>query len=347
MASKTPPKMKDVAGLAGVSIKTVSRVLNNEPHVQDSVRDKVRDAVQKLAYVPSRSARSLRGSRSYNISLVCHSGSNVYINSIQFGAVLACQEHGYGLQILLPPPLTGRPLAEIIAILEKLCVPQKPDGILLVSPLANDPTINAAIETLNIPVARVGPINIDVNGVIVQINDFQATKEAIEHLIGLGHRRIGFVRGSEDQSSTHERFNGYCAALKNADIPVNPALIQSGQFLFESGLEAGNTLITLNEPPTAIFASNDDMAAGVVMAAIKKGLKLPDDLSVIGFDDSEIAVRLLPRLTTVRQPLRKLGEVAISSLIKTISVTNCAPTEPILLDHEFIIRDSTTQCIRT
>jgi len=341
MTSVSPPKMKDVASLAGVSIKTVSRVLNNEPHVQESVQKRVRAAVDELGYIPSRSARSLRGNKSYTISLVCHIGGNVYINAIQFGAVLACQELGYGLQVLLPPPLIGRPLAEIIATLEKLYVPQRPDGILLVSPLANDPTINAAIDALGIPVARIGPINIEVNGVVVQIDDHKATKEATEHLIELGHKRIGFVRGSEDQAPTHERFNGYCEALRDANITIMPELIQSGQFVFESGLEAGEKLLSLATPPTAIFASNDDMAAGIVMAAIKRGLQLPKDLSIVGFDNSEISMRLLPRITTVRQPLRELGEVAISSLIKVMSSKNKAPDQPILLPHELIIRDST------
>lgn len=341
--SEIAPKMKDVASLAGVSIKTVSRVLNNEPHVQDTVREKVRAAVYQLGYVPSRSARSLRGNKSYSISLVSHSGENVYVNAIQFGAVLACQELGYSLQILLPPPLTGRPLDEIMSVFEKLSAPQRPDGFLLVSPLANDPTIDAALESLGIPAARVGPINIDVNGVVVQIDDFQATKEAVEYLIELGHKRIGFVRGSEEQSATHERFQGYCAALRAASLPIIPELIQSGEFSFETGLEAGEKLLSIDRPPSAVFASNDDMAAGVIMTAIKRGLSLPRDLSVVGFDDSELAVRLLPNLTTVRQPLRELGQVAISSLIKTISSKNKAPIDPVLLPHELIIRDSVSR----
>ena len=320
----------------------MSRVLNDEPHVQESVQKRVRAAVDELGYIPSRSARSLRGNKSYTISLVCHTGGNVYINAIQFGAVLACQDHGYGLQVLLPPPLAGRSLSEIIATLEKLYIPQRPDGILLVSPLANDPTINAAIEALGIPAARVGPVNIEVNGVVVQIDDFKATKEATEHLIQLGHKRIGFIRGSEDQATTHERFNGYCEALREANISIAPELIQSGKFVFESGLAAGEKLLSLATPPTAIFASNDDMAAGTIMAAIKRGLQLPRDLSIVGFDNSEISVRLLPHITTVHQPLRELGEVAISSLIKTMSSKNKAPEQPFILPHKLIVRESTT-----
>ena len=332
------PKMKDVADLAGVSIKTVSRVLNNEPHVQDVVREKVRAAVQKLNYIPSHSARSLRGSKSYNIGLVCHSGRNVYINAIQFGAVIACQQRGYSLQVILPPPLSGRSLDEVIDVFTKLNSPQKPDGMLLVSPLANDPTISAALDSLGIPVARVGPISIDVSGVVVQINDHQATKEAIEHIIELGHRRIGFIRGHEAQRATHERYDGYCAALKEAGLPILPEIIHSGEFSFESGLAAAEHLMSLKTPPTAIFASNDDMAAGVIMAATKRGLSLPSDLSVFGFDDSEIAIRLLPNLTTVRQPLHELGELAASSLIDSMSGQTSAA--PIILSHELIVRDS-------
>lgn len=337
------PRMKDVADLAGVSIKTVSRVLNNEPHVQDAVRDKVRAAVQELNYIPSRSARSLRGSKSYSISLVCHSGSNVYMNAIQFGAVVACQDRGYSLQVIMPPLLTGLPLNEIIDIFTRFSIPQKPDGVLLVSPFANDPTIDAALDSLGIPVARVGPVSINVSGVVVQINDHQATKEAVTHLIGLGHKRISFIRGRENQRATHERYSGYCAALRDANLPIEPGLISPGEFTFESGIAAAEHLLALETPPTAIFASNDDMAAGVIMAATKRGLNLPRDLSVVGFDDSEIAMRLLPNLTTVRQPLQELGGLAISSLIDAISDKNKTSHEPIFLPHELIIRDSTAR----
>ena len=341
--SKIIPKMQDVANLAGVSIKTVSRVLNNEPHVQKSVREKVRKAVDELGYVPSRSARSLRANRSYTISFVCDKGENAYLNAAQFGAVLACQSHGYGLQILMPPPLEGRPISEMIDIFQKLWAPHKPDGILLVAPIANDPTVNAALKTLGIPVARVGPVNIDVSGVVVQIDDFAAAKNAIMHLLELGHKRIGFIRGAEVQSATHERFDGYCAALREIGIDIVPELVQPGDFDFKSGVLATETLMSLKRPPTAIFASNDDMAAGVVLAATKRGLTLPRDLSVVGFDDTQIAELLLPGLTTVRQPVRELGEKAVSSLIKMLSTKDEPPKDPIIFSHELIVRSSTAK----
>lgn len=341
MESNPTPKMKDVAELAGVSIKTVSRVLNNEPHVQDQLRDRVRAAVKKLNYVPSRSARSLRGSKSYTINLICHSVRSAYVAAIQFGAVVACQELGYQLSISLMEDLIGKPVRDIRVYFERLKSAHNPDGVMLVAPFASDESIAYALQETEIPVVRIGPINMPNRGTLVQIDDYKAATQLTEHLLSLGHHRIGFVRGIEDQRATHIRYEGYCAALKAAGIQVEPRLVHPGKFDFQSGLDAGESLLSLQAPPTAIFASNDDMAAGVVTAASKAGLKVPNDLSVVGFDDSEIAVRMWPNLTTIHQPLQELGHIAIENLIKQLGVQNLADDRTIVLDHEFILREST------
>jgi LacI family transcriptional regulator len=332
--------MKDVAELAGVSIKTVSRVLNNEPHVQERMRLRVKEAVEKLNYVPSNSARSLRGSRSYTITMVCHSHRSNYVNTIQFGAVMACQALGYQLTISLIEAPKGASASEAIA--DKLLnTYSKPDGVVLVAPLTNDKEVNQLFAEHGIPVARIGSSQIRGGGVGVEINDMASAQEMTEYLLSLGHKRIAFVRGKEEQVATEERFQGYKAALKSAGIDVDPNLVSPGRFDFKSGLIAGEKFLELDNPPSAVFAANDDMAAGVLMAANQKGIKVPDELSVAGFDDSEIAEKIWPALTTVHQPLLSLGEVAVSNLIDMLGSSGNSADTPTILNHEVIIRQST------
>lgn len=333
-------KMKDVADLAGVSIKTVSRVLNNEPHVQDKLRRKVREAAEKLDYVPSQSARSLRGSRSYDINLVCHHPDSAYVNAIQFGAVIACQELGYQLSISLVEKLEEKSIAEIREAFETVMRRRRPDGVVLLAPYANDEKIGFVLQEMGIPVVRVGPVDLQKQGLLVEIDDYQAAIEVVKHLTDLGHKRIGFIRGSENQRSTHVRFSGFSVAMEAAGLKVDPDLVRPGAFSFESGYEAGQYFLGLKEPPTAVFSSNDDMAAGLVAAYTERGLKVPADLSVVGFDDASIATCMRPFLTTVRQPLSDLGATAVRELVSSLSETGNG-AHRIVLEHEFILRDTT------
>lgn len=338
------PKMKDVAALAGVSIKTVSRVLNNEPHVQHAVRERVQAAVAELGYVPSKSARSLRGSRSYSINMLCHSSRSNYVNTIQFGAVIACQQRGYQLTISLIDAMDGQSADELQDELKKLMARSSPDGVLLVAPFADDPVVLQAFDELDIPVARIGPSLGSEGRVRVGINERQAAFEVTTHLLELGHTRIGFVRGLENQAVTEERFQGYKAALLEKGIRVHPKYVRKGKFNFRSGVRAAEKLLALDPAVTAIFASNDDMAAGAMMLANRQGVKVPEELSIVGFDDSDIAENMWPMLTTVRQPLQQLGEVAALKLIETLGQSVPPVTPPTLLPHEVIIRQSTAKC---
>jgi len=336
-------KMKDVANLAGVSIKTVSRVLNNEPHVRDTLRQKVRDAVTKLGYVPSQSARSLRGNKSYDINLVCHSSGSDYINSIQFGAVIGCQKLGYQLSLSLLEDLENASFKTIKSSFESILRNHKPDGVMLVAPYAGDEKIGFVLEELGIPIVRIGPVELPSQGILVEIDDYKAAIEMTQHLTQLGHQRIAFIRGFENQRSTHVRYSGYCVAMNAAGLSVDEELIVDGEFSFQSGYDAGLHLLGLDNPPTAVFAANDDMAAGMVTAANMKGLDVPNDLSVVGFDDAAVAVRMRPELTTIRQPLQELGEIAIETLVDSLNNKNSKGPQRIVLDYEFILRGTTAK----
>ncbi len=345
--SQKSAKMKDVADLAGVSIKTVSRVLNNEPHVQEKLRRKVRDAAQRLDYVPSQSARSLRGNRSYNINLVCHMAGSNYVNAIQFGAVIACQDLGYQLSISLLENLSGKSIAEIRAAFDVLVRRNRPDGVVLLAPYANDEKIGFVLQDMGIPVVRVGPVDLQTQGMMVEIDDYQAAIDVVRHLTDLGHKRIGFIRGSEDQRATHVRFSGFTVAMEAAGLSVDEELVRPGAFDFQSGYEAGQHFLGLKDQPTAVFSSNDDMAAGLVAALNEGGVKVPQDTSVVGFDDADIATRMRPFLTTVRQPLSDLGGTAVSELVKGFNSPSKNSAQRIVLDHEFVLRDTTAPPART
>lgn len=334
-------KMKDVAAHAGVSIKTVSRVLNNEPYVQDALRQKVREAVEALDYVPSQSARALRGARSYNITLICHRGNSPYINEIQFGAMVACQKHGYQLSIALVAGLEKATPEEIRAEFEKMRAVYRSDGVILTAPYSNDPRILDVLHDLQIPTTCVGPMPEGSTGNVVQIDEYAAAKELTQHLIDLGHRRIAFVRGLEDQQATHVRFRAFEDTMRAAGLEVDQQLVQPGNFQFEGGFEAGEKLFALDHRPTAVFAANDDMAAGLITAARLEGIEVPRDLSVVGFDDSSVAVRMVPRLTTVRQPIPEFGEQAIISFVENLGRGGELSESRKVLPHELILRETT------
>jgi len=336
-------KMRDVADLAGVSIKTVSRVLNNEPHVQEKLRRRVREAAGKLEYVPSQSARSLRGSRSYDINLVCHMAGSNYVNSIQFGAVIACQDLGFQLSISLLENLGGKSIAEIRSAFEGIMRRRRPDGVVLLAPYANDEKIGFVLQEMGMPVVRIGPVDTQSQGLLVEIDDYQAAIDVVHHLTDLGHRRIGFIRGSEDQRSAHVRYSGFSVAMQAAGLEVEPDLVRPGTYDFESGYDAGVYFLGLDRRPTAVFSSNDDMAAGLVAAYTERGIKVPDELSVVGFDDADIATRMRPFLTTIRQPLRDLGATAVRELVSSLNERKHNGAHRIVLDHEFVLRDTTAR----
>lgn len=339
-------RMIDVANHAGVSLKTVSRVLNNEPHVQDALRNKVHASVKELGYVPSASARSLRSSRTYTFHLISRTIEGNFVNTVQSGALRASQKHGYNLMASL---LSFEILHDPIA-LKKWCetflANQKPDGVILVPPHSDNQQLNDFLNDAKIPISRIGPSEIqDLNNVNIAIDDRVAAKEATDHLIALGHRRIGFIRGYEDQGATHKRFNGYCDALAQAGIELDPEIVKPGIFSFESGMNSGLELLSMGNRPTAIFAANDDMAAGVIVAAYRNNIKIPEEVSVMGFDDSELAEKIWPTLSTIRQPLIRYGEQAVEYLVnragnKSKNAKDKASWTD-LLDYEFILREST------
>jgi LacI family transcriptional regulator len=330
MASRAT--IKDVSKLAGVSIKTVSRVLNKEKYVRDATRAKVDAAMAALKFSPSLAARSLAGRRSFQIALIYDNHSPFYIHQIQEGVWAQCREQG--VRMLAQPADVGSPTlaAEVGGLIDETHV----DGIILSSPVTDAPQVLAELERRGIPFVRISPGTNHAMTSSVFMDDVQAADDMTTHLINHGHRRIGFIIGHPNHMASDQRLFGYRRALDRAGIGFEPSLVRPGQFDFASGAAAAELLLDLVEPPTAIFASNDDMAAGVLAVAHRRDIAVPDSLSVAGFDDTELASAVWPPLTTIRQPTRDLAYSAAGLLF---SEENGVMHRR--LQHELVVRGST------
>lgn len=326
--------IKDVSRVAGVSIKTVSRVLNKERYVREDTRKKVEEAVAALNFSPSLAARTLAGNRSFQIALIYDNHSPYYIHQIQEGVWARCREEGVRM-LAQPVDVASETLAqEVGGLIDETHV----DGVILSSPVTDAPPALAELERRNIRFVRISPGTNHAMTSSVYMDDVQAADDMTTHLVNLGHRRIGFVIGHPNHMASDQRHFGYRKALDRAGIDYEPALVHPGEFDFASGMRAADAFLKLGKPPTAIFASNDDMAAGVLAHAHGLGLDVPQDLSVAGFDDTELASLVWPPLTTIRQPTRDLAYAAASLLFDKKGGAIHSR-----LQHELIVRASTAK----
>jgi LacI family transcriptional regulator len=330
--------INDVAALAGVSTKTVSRVLNREPHVRAEVRDRVATAVRSLNYQPNVAARALAGSRAYLLGLCYDNPSPGYVSAVQVGALSACREAGYHL-LVEQIDSEGQAGQGAAGQVEALLTAVKMDGLILSPPVCDHAAVLDLLEHRGAPYVRIAPAGQFERGPFVHMDDRKAAYDMTAHLQALGHRRIGFVRGHADHSATPLRHQGFQDAMRDAGIAVLPEWVVSGAFSFRSGVGAGERLLSLPGRPTAIFASNDDMALGVMAAANRMGLTLPGDLSVAGFDDSPIAQVVWPQLTTIRQPVEAMARAAAAMLVEAVGRAQVPAAR--LLDFELVVRGST------
>lgn len=324
--------ISDVAKAAGVSIKTVSRVLNKERYVRNDTREKVEAAMAALSFSPSLAARALAGKRSHQIALIYDNHSPYYMAAVQEGVWARCREGD--VRLLAQPADVASPTiaAEVGGLIDETHV----DGIILSSPVTDCPAVLAELERRKIPFVRISPGTNHALTSSVFMDDVGAADDMTTHLINTGHRTIGFIMGHPNHMASEQRLFGYRRALDRSGIPYEPGLVKPGEFDFASGAKAADELLALPNRPTAIFASNDDMAAGVLTVAHAKGLAIPGDLSVAGFDDTPLAQLVWPPLTTIRQPTRELAHAAASLLFEKVD-----GVEHRRLQHELIIRAST------
>lgn len=302
--------INDVAKHAGVSIKSVSRVLNNEPHVRAELREKVESAVAALNYRPNQAARRLAGRRSFLVAYLYDNPNAAYVSQIQAGAARRCRELGCHL-VVEPLHSHSRTMIDVV---ERLMATLSPDGVVLTPPLSDNVELLATLKRHNAKIVRIAAADKNF-GIRVHMDERQAARCATEHLIALGHRQIGMVRGHPEHAAAAKRFDGYLDALMGAGLRLDNQYVAQGYFDIQSGIEAGRTLLALRKPPTAIFAANDEMALGVMIAARDAGLDVPHDLSIAGFDDTPMSRHIWPSLTTIRQPLEEMGWSAVEALL--------------------------------
>ena len=301
----------DVARLAGVSIKTVSRVFNREPNVRQETRDKVLAASETLKYRANQSARQLASNLTFVIGMLYDNPNSDYVTEVQYGVLQVCREYGYDL--LIHPCHADSPgLIDDVTGLQ-----HRVDGFIVLQPVSDILPLNQLLLENNIPCVRVSQRPF-MPFPWISVGDRAAADQMTEYLLNLGHRRIGFIVGHPKHGSSHDRLAGYRRALARRAIEFDEDLVEQGMFDYESGYTCARNLLLSAERPTAIFASNDPMAMGVLSAAHELGIEVPDQLSVAGVDDSPLAGQAWPPLTTVRQPITEVARLATDVLMQKL-----------------------------
>ncbi|MET3760841.1 LacI family DNA-binding transcriptional regulator [Sphingomonas sp. AAP5] len=310
MKSSGQTTINDVARIAGVSKKTVSRVINRSPLLNDDTRRRVEDVIAELAYIPNPQARALALRRNFLIGLVHDNPNAQMVMNVQQGILEAL--HGTEFELVVRP--VDRGSATMLVDLRHFLERQRLFGLVLLPPISENDTIAKLCAEIGCRYVRMGSARLDDDDHMVASNDCEAVRGATEYLIAQGHRRIGLIAGPHGFRSARERRLGFEQALADAGIALPRSMIADGNYTFESGLTAAERLLDLMPRPTAIFACNDEMAAGVMHAARQRGLDIPKDLSIVGFDDTPVAAHVWPPLTTVRWPIASMARSAALKL---------------------------------
>jgi LacI family transcriptional regulator len=338
MARKTTSHevtIMDVAEEAGVSFSTVSRVVNNKSYVKEETRKKVLQAMTRLGYQANLTARSLAGGRSNVIGLLVVDLTTQYLGEIMRGIDDVLAANQYELMLYTTHRRKTKESAYVNMMARGLA-----DGLLIVLPREPEAYLES-LRQREFPHVLIDQYGIDDADISVTAANHQGGYEATKHLIDLGHKRIGIITGWTDMISAQHRLEGYKAALADHGIPLDSELIFEGDFTQACGFNGASQFLNLYEPPTAVFASNDVSAVGVIDAARAHGLSVPDQLSVIGFDDIPMAATLNPQLTTMHQPLQEMGRSATQLLLNLVDNSKEKPTS-IVLPTKLILRESTT-----
>lgn len=333
-ASTRRPTIFDVARISGVSYSTVSRVVNGHANVKPATRARVQAAMAELGYVAHVTARALASGRTQTIGLLARGIDNPFFSAVIKGVDQEVSEADYDL-LLCTTHSRSEQEGEYVARLSHGMV----DGLLIVVPTAL-PDYVSQLRAVRYPFVLIDHDSDAPGCTMVNAANRAGTREGIDYLIGLGHRRIGFITGRPDVGSAMQRLEGYGDALRAAGLPRDDDLVLSGDFMEERGYAATLELLALRRPPSAIFASSDTAAFGVLSAARDAGLRVPEELSVLGFDDIVEAAWFGAGLTTVRQPLREMGRVAVQRLIALLADPS-RPSERVVMATELVVRHTT------
>ena len=329
------PTIRDVARHAGVSHMTVSRVINGDRAVRHATRASVEASIEALRFSPNLAARALSGARQVRVALL-----HRFPNPGSLGEFLIClsQAASRAHAMLTFCEVTG---AEPDGAIVDDLVARGIQGVILAPPLGDVVDLVGALRRAGMAIVATGSTYGNLGVRSIGIDDCAAAKEMTAHLLKLGHRRIGFVKGRETHASSRYRLQGYRDALHAGGVAPDDALIVDGNYDYQSGMQAADKLLALSDPPTAIFASNDDMAAAAVSVAHRRGIDVPSDLSICGFDDTSLATTIWPTLTTVRRPTADLTEVAFRLVVQGIASDRAsAKPDNVVLEHVIVLRES-------
>jgi LacI family transcriptional regulator len=327
------PSIHDVAKAAGVSIATVSRVVNGDAAVKPETRTTVLNAINLLQYRPGISARLMGGQRSFWVALLYQNPVFNYIHSIQDGAEEACRQGGYMLSVHACQQ-TGPALEqEVRGIVEAF----RPAGVILTLPLSTHQGLCDLLRELEVPCVRIAPERFKDGTPQVYFDEVLAAKRMTEHLISLGHKRIGLIAGLP-KGNNDGVAEGFTQAMNDAGLAIAPTHIGSALFQFDIAVQIARQMLMQADPPTALLAANDDMAAGCIRAAYQLGLKVPEQLSVAGFGDSYVAQIMSPRLTAVQEPARDMAKMAVEMIVSGRAKQRDIP--PVILSHRLVIGES-------
>ena len=328
--------INDVARLAKVSKKTISRVINNSPLLKQDTRDRVLKIIEEVGYQPDPQARGLAFRRSFLIGLIYDNPNAQYVIDMQQGVLDVIRGSGY--ELLVHPCSRQHP--NFLSDIRKFAERQRLFGVVLPPRVSDDEGLPALFDEIGCPYVRIAAVAVDRPSRMVVTHDRRGAAEAVRHLADLGHKAIGHVSGPATFRSVHERHGGVIEGLASRGLEFDRRYYAEGGYTFESGVLAGRALLSLDPRPTAIFAGNDEMAAGVYRAAREAGLDIPRDLSVVGFDDSPVATKVWPPLTTVRLPIREMGAIAARKLLA--QAPGAAPEgREILVEPALVVRQST------
>lgn len=332
--------INDVARLAGVSKRTVSRVLNDSPKVNAETRALIQRVIKQLKYVPSPQARGLASSRSYLLGLLYDDPNSLIIHAVQKGILSVCVDAGYELVVHPCDHQSG----SLVAKVKQLITRSKLDGVVILPPLSADGKLAAALKKEGFEYVRLAALSLDEPERMVVSDDRVAMADLAQHFVDQGHRKIAIITGPKYRLATEERLEGFRQGLAARGVNLEARNIVEGDFSYDSGIECTRRLLSRKQPPSAIFASNDEMAAGAIRAAWEMGIEVPGALSVAGYDDSPLASRIVPPLTTFRRHNEVMAAIAVRKLIACIDGDREKAGElPSTSLPELVVRNSTSE----
>lgn len=324
----------DVAREAGVSMATVSRVVNNNPNVKPQTRKKVYEAIERLGYRPNAVARGLASKKTTTVGVVIPDIANANFAEVARGIEDIANMYHYNIILCNADKRKEKEIRVINTLLEK-----QVDGLLFMGGVVTDEHIQA-FNTSNVPIVLCATTDEKGTMPSVDIDHETAAYDAVRKLIGEGHTRIAMISGTlQDPANGYARYQGYKRALEESGIALDESLVRVGNYRYESGIEAVQYFLELGERPTAVFAATDEMAIGAIHGIQDAGLSVPEDISVIGVDNIRMASMVRPLLTTVAQPMYDIGAVSMRLLTKLMKKENVEQAR-VTLHHELIVRNS-------